>query len=83
MDLAGTTFIGLITIGLVNVLSFFFPKMDSKVKFGVSVVFAFALTFVPADIGSVILDKLKIALEVSFSASGVYKIAQKIGGESI
>lgn len=80
MDFTDLTFIGLITIGFVNVLTFFKPEMDSQVKFGASVVVAFLLTFVPQEIGILVFDKLKIALEVAFAASGAYKIAMKAGG---
>jgi len=78
MDL---TFVGLMTVGFVNVVSFYKPGMDSKVKFGLSLAFAFALTFVPADLSAIILDKAKEALSVALAASGAYKMAQKISGE--
>jgi hypothetical protein len=80
MDLSSATFIGLMTLGIVNVVTFFKPDLDSKVKFALSVVAAFALTFVPAELGSVILEKAKVALEIAFAASGTYKLATKIGG---
>lgn len=80
MDLTNVTFIGLTSLGIVNVLSFFFPTMDSKVKFGASIAAAFALTFVPVELGNVILDKAKVALEVAFASSGGYKLATKAGG---
>ena len=80
MDLANMTFVGLMTLGFVNVLTFYLPNMDSKVKFSVSVLFAFGLGFVPVEIGSVILEKAKSAIEVALMASGAYKVAQKAGG---
>jgi hypothetical protein len=80
-DLGSLTFIGLITIGVVNVISFFKPTLDSKIKFAVSLVVAFGLTFVPVAIGSIILEKAKVALEIAFASSGGYKIAQKVGGQ--
>lgn len=80
MDLANISFVGLMTIGAVNVLSWFKPDMDSKMKFGASVLFAFALTFVPADLASVILNNAKVAIEAALGASGLYKVAQKVGG---
>lgn len=80
MDLTNITFIGLITIGVVNVLTMAAPKLDSRIKFGISVLVAFGLTFVPQDISNLLLDKAKQALEVAFAASGSYKIAQKVGG---
>lgn len=80
MDFTGLTFIGLVTIGFVNVLTFFKPDLDSQMKFGVAVLVAFILTFVPQEIGIVMFDKLKLAIEVAFASSGAYKIATKAGG---
>jgi hypothetical protein len=82
MDFSNLTFVGLATLGVVNVISFFKPTLDSKTKFGLSVVAAFAFTFIPADLGSAIFDKLKLALEVAFAMSGTYKIAAKVGGQN-
>lgn len=81
MDFMSLGFVGLMTVGFVNVVTFFKPNMDSKLKFGLSVAFAFGLTFVPPETGLIILDKAKAALEAAFAISGVYKIAQKAGGE--
>lgn len=83
MDLTNITFIGLAVLGFVNVVGFFLPDMDSKVKFGISVVFAFALTFVPPELGNIILDKAKIAIETALAVSGTYKLAQKVGGKDL
>jgi hypothetical protein len=81
MDITNLGFIALMTIGFVNIVTFFKSDMDSKVKIGLTILFAFALTFVPADWGSIIADKLKLAIETALLASGTYKLAQKIGGE--
>ena len=81
MDIASLTFLGLIGLGTVNVISFFKADMDSRVKFAISFAVILAATFIPAELGSVILDKAKVALEIALSASGIYKIAQKAGGE--
>jgi uncharacterized membrane protein (DUF485 family) len=80
MDLGSLTFIGLMTLGFVNVVSFYKPNLDSKIKFTLSLVFAFALTFVPVEFANVVLDKAKQAIEVALAASGTYKLAQKAGG---
>lgn len=80
MDLTSLTFVGLVTIGVVNVISFFKPELDSKVKFAISVVTAFIVTFIPAELGNIILEKAKIAIEVAFAASGGYKLFTKAGG---
>lgn len=75
-DLFNMGFVGLMTIGFVNVLGWFRPTWDSKLKFGCAVAFAFAMTFVPAELGNIILDKLKLALSVGLASSGVYKLTQ-------
>lgn len=75
------TLAGLVAIGAVNVLTFFKPGLDSRIKFTASLVAAFAVTFIPTDLGAVILNHLKDALTVAFAASGAYKIASKAGGE--
>lgn len=80
MDIASLTLASFVAIGIVNVISFFQPDMDSRLKFTLSLVAAFAVTFVPAELGNVILDHLKTALTVAFLASGTYRIAQKVGG---
>lgn len=82
MDLTNLTLAGLAGIGITNVLSFFVPDMDSRIKFAVSLAAIFAVTFVPVEIGNVVLDHAKTALTVAFASSGVYKLAQKAGGES-
>lgn len=81
MNLADLTFVGLMTLGFVNVLTFYKPNLDSKVKFGASVVVAFVLTFVPVELGNVILEKAKVSLETALAASGAYKLATKAGGQ--
>ena len=81
MDFTNMTFAGLITIGVVNVLGFYAPNMDSKMKFAIAFLTAFVMSFVPTSLGNVILDKAKIAIEIAFAFSGVYKIAQKAGGD--
>lgn len=81
MDLLNVGFVGLMTLGFVNVLTFWKPNLDSKIKFGLSLVFAFALLWVPTDLGNMLADKIKTALEIALAASGGYKIAQKIGGQ--
>lgn len=80
MDFANLTFVGLMTIGFVNVLSWFYPTLDSKYKFTAAVAVAFVLSFVPADLGNVIFTHAKTALEVAAASSGVYKLSQNVKG---
>lgn len=79
MELESLTFIGLITLGVVNVVTFFIPDIKSEYKFGLSVLVAFGLTFVPDSLGSLIANNMKIALGVAFAMSGTYKLATKMG----
>lgn len=81
-DIAQLTLGGLTAIGVVNVVTFFRPDLDSKVKFALSAVAAFAVAFVPVEIGNVVLEKAKEAVIVAFAASGIFKLAQKAGGDS-
>lgn len=80
MDIANLTLSGLAVIGIVNVISFFKPNMDSRIKFAISFIVAFVVTFIPVEIGNVILEKSREALTIAFASSGVYKLAQKSGG---
>lgn len=81
IDVANLTFAGIVTIGAVNVITFFVPNLNSQVKWVVSLLVAFGLTFVPATWGTMLSNHIKEALEIAFLASGGYKIAQKIGGQ--
>lgn len=80
MDFQSMTLAGLVAVGVVNVLTMWKPSMDSKLRFAISALAAFVVTFVPPDMGNMILEKAKDALMVAFAASGAYKIAQKTGG---
>lgn len=80
-NIMDATFIGLMTIGIVNVVTFYKPELPSKERFAISIVAAFLLTFVPAEMGNIILEKAKVALGVAFAASGGFKLASKAGGQ--
>lgn len=79
LDFGSMTLVGLAIIGVVNVVTMFKPDLDTKTKFGISVVVALAIGFVPADLGAEILNHLVVALTAAFAASGSYKLAQKVG----
>jgi hypothetical protein len=81
MDISTLTFVGLIAVGTVNVLSFFYPNMDSKMKFGFSFLFALGAAFIPADMGNIILNKAKLAIEAALFACGAFKLTQNAGGK--
>lgn len=81
MDIFQMGLVGLVALGAVNVVTFFKPDMDSRLKFAISVVVAFVVAFIPNDIGNILLDKMRLALEAAFAASGTYKLFTKAGGE--
>jgi hypothetical protein len=81
IDFSTATLSLLLVIGAVNVISFFNPTLDSKVKFAISIVVAFIVYFIPASLGNIILDALKAAIATAFAASGAYKLGQKVGGD--
>lgn len=80
LNLGNATLVGLAIIGVVNVVSFFYPKLGSKEKFAISVAVALAVGFIPADLGTQILNHIKDALIASFAVSGAYKLSTKMGG---
>jgi hypothetical protein len=81
MDFSQITFLGLIGLGTVNVLTMYKSDMDSKLKFGISAAVVFIATFIPAELGNIIFDKLKLAIEVALASSGGYTLAKKAGGK--
>lgn len=80
-DLTNITLSGLAVIGIVNVIGFFKADLDSRIKFAIALVVAFIVGFVPIEVGSMLLQRIKDALEIAFASSGVYKLAQKVGSE--
>lgn len=81
MDFQNITLVGLFALGAVNVVTFFKPNLDSRLKFTASFVIAFLVAFIPENIGNIILQNAKIALQAAFAASGVYVLAKRAGGK--
>lgn len=81
MDLTSITLAGLIAIGAVNFLTMFKPDIDSRAKFILSLAVAFGVGFIPTEFGNMLLTHIKDAVEIAFTASGIYKIGQKVGGK--
>lgn len=73
--------LGLIALGAVNVALMFRPNLESKYKWLLSFGVALVFLLLPESLGNVVMDKVKVALEVAFAASGGYKLASKAGGE--
>lgn len=80
MDYLSMGFIAVMAIGVVNVISFFVPTLDSRIKIAISFVVAFGLTFVPVELQNVILEKIRVALTATAFGTGAYKLTQKAGG---
>lgn len=80
MDIFSLALPGLVALGVVNVIGFFKPDLDSRIKFAISFLVALAVLFVPEDLGFMLADKIKEALTIAFAASGVYKLFTKAGG---
>ena len=80
MDIQSLTLASLVTIGVVNVVSFFKPNLYSRLKFTTAFITAFIVTFIPMELGNVILEKAKVAIEIAFASSGVFKLATRAGG---
>lgn len=81
VDFSSMSLVALVIIGVVNVISFFKPDIDSKIKFGVAVVVAIAVGFIPPEIAGEWQWRITQALMAAFASSGVYKVSQKIGGQ--
>lgn len=79
-DLGSATLAGLAVIGVVNAVVIFQPNLDSRLRFIIAVVVALLVSFIPAELGNEILNRVKEAIVVAFASSGVYKIAVKAGG---
>lgn len=81
MDFLSLSLAGLAAIGVVNVVTMFKKDLDSRIKFAISLVVAFAVLFIPQDLSNIVLEKLREALTIAFAASGTYKLFSKAGGE--
>lgn len=81
IDLSSITIVGLAIIGAVNAFTMFRPEATSKEKFILSVIVAFVIGYVPADLGVDLHNRIVEALTAAFAASGGYKLTQKLGGK--
>lgn len=82
IDLQTIGFVALATFGSVSAVNFF-KQMDSRQNFLLSVGFALAFSFVPADLGNVIVNKIRDAVAVAVTLNGAYQflggVAKKMG----
>lgn len=77
VDVATMTLTGLITFGTVWALSLF-VKMDSKIKFLVSIVVALVAGFIPVELGNDILNRVRDAYAVAATVAGGYQAVSRI-----
>jgi hypothetical protein len=80
MDFSSLTLTALFAVGAANVVMLFWPTADSRVKFFVSFLAALIAYFIPADLQSVFANAIKEAIAAAIIGSGIYKVAQKAGG---
>lgn len=75
---------GVVSYGFVGILTYFLKKrnilLDKEMKFMILLVVALLVGFIPADLGSVILNHLKTAIGVALSLSTISTLANKAGG---
>ena len=81
MDIETLGLAGLMAYGTVNVLSWKFPNMDKGLKLGILFLVSLAILFIPADLGSMMADKMKEALAIALLMTGTGKLADKVGGK--
>ena len=77
LDLATIGFVGLMSFGIVAIINFKW-KLTSFQNFWLSVGFAFLLGFVPADLGTMLLNRAKDAIGIGLTITGTYKALQGI-----
>lgn len=82
LDIQTLGFVALATFGAVSAVNFKW-KLSSQANFLLSVLFAIAFSFVPADLGSVIANKIKEAVVIATMLNGAYQflggVAKKVG----
>lgn len=86
MNVLEMGFIAIATFGSVSALNYFWKNATTQRNFLMSLLFAFAFSFVPADMGNIIANKVKDAVAVAVALNGLYQmlsgVAKKIGQNS-
>lgn len=81
IDIQTIGFVALATFGSVSAVNYFY-KLNSRGNFLLSIVFAFIFGFIPADLGSIILNRVRDAFAVAVTLNGAYQflggVAKKI-----
>lgn len=83
IDVASMTAVGLFSFGGVWLISYILERyfgrtMDTTQKFVLMGVIAFAVGFVPADLANEIANRIKDAVAVAVSFSGLYQGGKKM-----
>lgn len=82
IDIQTISFVALATFGTVSAINFFY-KLNSQGNFLLSLLFAIVYGFIPADLGNIILNRVRDAYIVAVSLNGAYQflggVAKKIG----
>jgi len=85
IDIASAGFVLLATFGAVSAVNFW-KKQDSRVNFLLSVGFAIAFSFVPPDLGNMIVNKIRDAVAIALSLNGAYQflggVAKKVSNQT-
>lgn len=76
MDIFALGSTAIITFGIVWAISLFI-KLDSRFKFGLSVVIAVAVSFIPADLGNEIMNRVKDGVGIATALAGFYQMMSK------
>ena len=71
---------GVVAFGAVGVISRF-TNLTSEIKLGLLVVIAFAVGFIPADLGNELFNRAKDAIGVGLGIHALWSTATRIGGK--
>lgn len=76
-DVTQLGYVAFITFGLVWFISILYP-LDSKQKFIGSVVIAVLVSFVPANLGNEIMNRIKDGFGIATALAGIYQFSAKV-----
>lgn len=84
IDFSTFGYVALMTFGAVAGVNIVYKKrtdkeLESDVKLALSVVFAIIFGFIPADLGSLILNKFRDGLSIAVMLNGAYQALSGIG----
>lgn len=74
-------YVAFFTFGAVYATTIFVKTLTSAQKFALAVVYALIFGFIPANLGSEIMNRIVDAIKVAIGTSTISGIANKIGGK--